>query len=307
MLCRNQKLDKAMEEGLPPEWINRYRDKVEYSAWKRAHPGMAKRIAENARLKGIHKGERCFILGNGPSIAGEDLSRLQGEKLFGVNLYCLGERFQDLALSYWICLDGVFFYDSNFSNDIEDTIKVMDHLCSMKQVECFVPWTAYDFIRGRRYDKKLAVHYMGPCRKVMYHSDPAADNPFHLDKNRYFSYSVLIDAITIAVHMGFSEIYLLGCDASVIKSRIEIFWGDSLNAPLHSYSFGNEEQKFKKQVIRQGIVHELKTEYYCFSNWEYIYRYCVRHGIKLINLSSKTLLDFIPRMRYMDLLERLGL
>ena len=37
------------------------------------------------RLKDKYKGERCFILGNGPSLAKTDLSLLRNEYTFGLN------------------------------------------------------------------------------------------------------------------------------------------------------------------------------------------------------------------------------
>lgn len=38
------------------------------------------------RLKDSHKGERCFLIGNGPSLTGEDLHLLKDEYTFGTNM-----------------------------------------------------------------------------------------------------------------------------------------------------------------------------------------------------------------------------
>jgi hypothetical protein len=42
-----------------------------------------------AALKDVHRGERCFIIGNGPSLKKTDLSRLSGEFTFGMNRFYL--------------------------------------------------------------------------------------------------------------------------------------------------------------------------------------------------------------------------
>ena len=36
-------------------------------------------------LQDIHKGERCFIIGNGPSLKQTDLTKLKNEYTFGLN------------------------------------------------------------------------------------------------------------------------------------------------------------------------------------------------------------------------------
>lgn len=37
-------------------------------------------------MKDSHKGERCFLIGNGPSLTGEDLHLLKDEYTFGTNM-----------------------------------------------------------------------------------------------------------------------------------------------------------------------------------------------------------------------------
>ena len=39
-----------------------------------------------SELKGCHKGQRCFIIGNGPSLKAEDLDKLQNEICFASNM-----------------------------------------------------------------------------------------------------------------------------------------------------------------------------------------------------------------------------
>ncbi len=46
-------------------------------------------IRQLAALKDIHRGERCFIIGNGPSLKQTDLSRLKDEFTFGMNRFYL--------------------------------------------------------------------------------------------------------------------------------------------------------------------------------------------------------------------------
>src|SRR5512146_2496007 len=49
------------------------------------HPWRRASIRKLSALKDSHRGERCFLIGNGPSLRSTDLSRLRGEFTFGFN------------------------------------------------------------------------------------------------------------------------------------------------------------------------------------------------------------------------------
>ena len=49
------------------------------------HPWRRESIRKLSALKDSHRGERCFLIGNGPSLRSTDLSRLKGEFTFGFN------------------------------------------------------------------------------------------------------------------------------------------------------------------------------------------------------------------------------
>lgn len=49
------------------------------------HPWRRKSRKRMAEMYNIHRGERCFIIGNGPSLKQTDLTKLKGEYTFGMN------------------------------------------------------------------------------------------------------------------------------------------------------------------------------------------------------------------------------
>ena len=57
-------------------------------------------FAANSSLKNRHQGQRCFILGNGPSVKHLDLTSLQGEIVFSVSNGYLHKGYSDLAPAY---------------------------------------------------------------------------------------------------------------------------------------------------------------------------------------------------------------
>ena len=64
-----------------------------YFAYRQYAAQAGDSLAQLAAFKDIHRGERCFIIGNGPSLKKTDLSRLRHEFTFGQlcerNLLCI--------------------------------------------------------------------------------------------------------------------------------------------------------------------------------------------------------------------------
>src|SRR5512139_2649265 len=61
------------------------------------HPWRRRSRLRMAEYYNIHRGERCFIIGNGPSLNDTDLSKLKDEFTFGMNrIYLL---FPDLGFT----------------------------------------------------------------------------------------------------------------------------------------------------------------------------------------------------------------
>ena len=58
-------------------------------------------------LKDSRKGERCFIIGNGPSLRQTDLSRLKGEATFGMNRFYLAFPEIGFQTTYYLSVNDL--------------------------------------------------------------------------------------------------------------------------------------------------------------------------------------------------------
>lgn len=143
-------------------------------------------------FKGIHKGKRCFLIGNGPSLTYEDLEQLRkkGEIAFGANrIY----RSFDKTLwrpNYYLMVDS-----SMIQQDIEiiqnyqlPSVFIGDNYSENKLTglnNCF-------------YFSRMPNDYQTDC--------------FSTDITQYVygGSTVIYDAMQIAIYMGFMEIILLG-------------------------------------------------------------------------------------------------
>jgi len=175
---------------------------------------------ENTRslslCRGQHKGERCFILGNGPSLRQTDLSRLRGEFTFGLNRIYLLFPELGFATTYLVTVNQLV---------IDQCAAELAAVPAQK----FFPWTT------RRY--------FSSAFDTVYIRTHCARPHFSVDASQliWSGATVTFVAMQLAYHMGFDEVVLLGVDHSFTtqgKPHAEVISeGDDLNhfAP---YYFG---------------------------------------------------------------------
>ena len=144
-------------------------------------------------FKGIHSGERCFVIGTGPSLTVDDLERLKGEITFGSNR--IFEIFPKTSWRPTYYVNQDFKLIGKFKEDI-------------KAVECehlFMPIDA-KYLFG--LDERISYF-------ILRHKDfyPGyADFSTHLNRYMGQGFTVTYGAIQLARYMGFKEVYLLGID-----------------------------------------------------------------------------------------------
>ena len=106
--------------------------------------------------------------------------------------------------------------------------------------------------------------------------------------------------------MGFKEIYLLGCDSTLITYRInEVLQKENPN--FHAY----EDTVIEKKLYLIDAEKGGRMERACYENWILFMGYrklayiCYNLlNIKLINCTSETLIDCVPRADLMSVLKK---
>jgi hypothetical protein len=165
-------------------WYNRARHQV-------AAIGSRQRRASVLRLRemrGRHEGERCFILGNGPSLRKTDLSLLRRETTFGMNrIYLL---FDELGYSttYYVAINTLV---------IEQSAREIKRLSMPK----FITWRGRKWMADDPGTIFLDTDYTPPAT----FSTDAAGRIFEGSTVTYV-------ALQLAFHLGFEEAILVGVD-----------------------------------------------------------------------------------------------
>lgn len=147
------------------------------------------------RIKGIHKNKnRCFIIGNGPSLSIDDLNMLKknNEICFASNkIYTIFSR-TEWRPDYYACVDMLVYTQNN--KEIIDNINCIMFLNNK-----------FRKITPKIQNQKMVfLNYGGKHLKGCYFPK----NGFHI----YTGGTVTFVMIFLAWYMGFKNIYLIGCD-----------------------------------------------------------------------------------------------
>ena len=255
------------------------------------------KIKQNNQYKDIHKVQRCFILGNGPSLGDVDLQSLKDEILFTVNFFSKTKEFEKVDMKYHFWIDPAFFelrddMHYNTSDIMENYQKI-----SEKGAECFVPSFAYGYMAEKGLDKKLKINYLNIGETI-----ENSEN-VNIDISRMIpSFTTVVQyAICTAIYMGFEEIYLLGCDTTNVVGMIN----SALEKPvssMHAYDNDNSDNINKELLGSWKMSEVFYDQYILFRGYRILYDYCSNQGIKLANCSTTTLINEIPKKNIEEIL-----
>lgn len=167
-------------------WYNRARHRLAGALSARRRQS----VRRLEQLKGRHRGERCFIMGNGPSLAEMDLSPLKDEFTFGMNRIYLMFPELEWQPNYFVSVNTLV---------IQQCAADIRRLTMPK----FITW------RGRRW--------LSDDPNVIFLDTDYTDPPTfsrNVTGRVYEGSTVTYVALQLAFHMGFEEVILIGVDHS---------------------------------------------------------------------------------------------
>lgn len=253
----------------------------------------------NKKYKNAHRGERCFVLGNGPSLGKVDLERLANETVFTVNFSMKLDSFGKARSNYHIWTDTQDFYNPEISDSIaEDIASLCNTEPGVLPPTCFFSIRSKEFMDRYNLSEKLEINYISHCMYFFKN----CDDEFDFTKPSFDYNSVVFTGIALAIYMGFDEIYLLGCDATGIVGVINTH----LEKPDTTHAYATDStNEFLHRIAKETIP--ISNQFY---NWYRILQlysdfntYCERRGVKLINCTAETVIDTIERRSLDEVLE----
>ncbi len=156
------------------------------------HPWRRESIRRLGALKNAHKGERCFIIGNGPSLKQTDVSLLKDEFTFGMNrIY--------LAFPEW-------GFETSFLVSVNDLVNE----------QCAEDFLALDLRRFFSWRSRRFFHNANAPQLPTFLFTTYTGLKFAQDaRGRLWEgATVTYVCLQLAYHMGFDEVVLIGVDHS---------------------------------------------------------------------------------------------
>lgn len=245
-------------------------------------------IAKNEKEIGCFAGKRCFIIGNGPSVKTEDLSLLKDEIVFTVNDMYLYEQFTELNTDYHLLFDPLYF------QDIEDVVRRIND-------KCLTPPIIITSTSGKRNMKGSALPNHILCLESGFDIDYLSYVGLHIDGLLPYYCTVIQYALSLAIEMGFNQIYLLGCDCTGIQNFIERKQGESPKA--YCFEMGQEDEQRVANATMMSSEHAFFEWYHIFKSYRLLNTVAQNRGVQIVDLTGSGILDIFPKDRLAKVLE----
>jgi CDP-glycerol glycerophosphotransferase len=236
-----------------------------------------KKLDDNyARLlsyKDKHKGERCFLIGNGPSLKAEDLELLKNETSFGCNM--IHKIFDKTSWrpTYMCAIDKELIYHlyPRFEKDFPYPLFV--NKASFNRMQYFPQELTY--VQNISDD-----HYKVRGNMLAYYIPSKA--------------TVMSFMLELAMYMGFEEICLIGVDCtSTFTGK-----GHFTKSYMKEEDIKKECEKIRKRLgVPNMTVEDMGKYYFEVSVYAYkvIEQYAKKHGIKIYNCTRGGALEEFER------------
>lgn len=263
-----------------------------------SNPEMKNDTKKNRGLKGRYSGSRCFILGNGPSLRQEALGRLSEEIVFTCNNIGKSDLIDSITPFAHFIMDARMVEGSNASirrARIAENVRRLKrrNTCPM----LFLGYGLKDFAIETGLEGEFTTHYIYQSR-YRYDVNYAPD----LCRSVPGLPTVVQTEILAAVYMGFSEIYLLGCDCTGFITIADAMSKETSSQMAYAYKTDAVDKMIVSHAVSQNTASEQLFSYAeLFANYELLGDYCKKHGVKLVNLSSGGILNELPRARLEDI------
>jgi len=230
-----------------------------------------------AKLKNKYAGQRCFIIGNGPSLNLLDLTKLKDEKTFGVNAIYLNYDKMKFHPTFYVVEDYLVAEDR--ANEI-NTYKGPDYKF----------WGTYlDYVL-KKDPKTIEMNVL------MNYSEPF--EPFFSEnvlRNVGVGGSVTYVCLQLAYYLGFTEVYMIGFDHNykvktdeVDNNNVILSKEDDINHFAPGY-FGKGYRWHDPKVERMTQGFQKAKDVFEFNNR------------KIFNATAGGHLETFERVNYDDL------
>ena len=239
-------------------------------------------LPANADLKDRHRGRRCFVIGNGPSLARQDLAPLAGEVTIAMNAFVRHPLLDVVRPTYYLFADGAFFDGSDASRTLLADIRE-----KTTHSEFIAPYFAARTIRDNGWLDP------GRTRHVAFAGNLRSGRLHDVDLTRPVP-SVMNCAqlgLMLALYTGCSQVYLLGADHDFLAHQ-----------GTHKHFYAGQTLAGHKQVDddygRYRYLDMIRIVTDVWLGYGNLRRLADRRGAQIVNCTDGGFLDVFPRQSF---------
>lgn len=258
--------------------------------FKRTHSvaSTSKLFDKNIEVKNIHTNDRCFLIATGSSTNQQDLKRLNSEIVIGVSGFFTHQDIDTINPTYYV-LAPVFKYHSddvdennlinwliNMDKKLSDSVVMFVHIGEKKTLDengIFrnkkIYWLNYKY-----WDESINI------KDIDINEIPAI-------------YSVSEAVISVALYLGFKDIYLLGFDHDWYNGEFVYF-----NKEEYMKYWGDIEKKEKRKQVDSEF--QMRRHAQIFNKYKKLF--ALKQNIFNANANANSYVDTFPKVKYEEVI-----
>lgn len=223
-----------------------------------------------AELKDKYKGQRGFVIGNGPSLKISDLDVLQSEVTIASNKIFMAFSQTEWRPDFYTVADPLVWEKIKL-----EVVKLFPQI----HIPTYLP----------KLDDNKIKYWKAA------HLTPYTRFSGDLSDKAVSGQTVTFENIQIAVHLGLNPIYIIGCDHNYagehenVKAGIPIKQGDKQTHFIKGYRKTGE-------IVLPAPIQDMEIAY------QYARDYCDKNGVKIYNATRGGRLEIFERASLDDVL-----
>lgn len=254
-------------------------------------------LKKNADLAQTKTGKTCFVIGNGPSIKDQDLTRLVNQETFTMNSFWRHPQYKIIQPKYYIAVDAPRILELPrpklfFEDDMPTSDPIISQVSETKLIFSAIAKKSIENNGLFKQNPKYYILQQGLMdESLSFNLDPTKAMPYPKSSHLF--------AMILALYMGFEKIYLLGCEHNFLDHPVST----SISSFKHFYDepHGDIPERFKTGSYENSMASCLRL----FRNYRFFKEKIAKShpNVRIFNATPNSFLDVFPVVDFDEVLK----